>query len=128
MPIAHPPEPVTIVADASTMQPGSSVTFVPNPYRSGWKVLHGQMIRREPHHTPAGTYDLLFTDLPVQHGDSGSGLYDARGQLVGLNTWTKIGDGAAQGISLPSETMRALVDAIHHNALDKLEEAASPGE
>ncbi|MDB4959616.1 MAG: protease Do [Myxococcales bacterium] len=122
LPIEHPPEPVTISADASAMQPSSSVTFVPNPYRSGWKVLNGELLRRETHRTSAGSYDLLFTSLPVTYGDSGSGLFDARGQLVGLNTWTRVGDGPSQGISLPSETMRALVDAIRNGKLDKLDD------
>lgn len=126
LPIAHPPEPVVIAADTSAIQSSVNLTFVPNPYRAGWKVLHGELLRRETHHTPAGTYDLLYTDLPVTHGDSGSGLYDVRGQLVGLNTWTRSGDGPAQGISLPSETMRVLVDAIRNGNLDNLDEAVLP--
>jgi S1-C subfamily serine protease len=99
---------------------------VPNPYRSGWNVERGKLIRRETHHTSAGAYDLLYTDLPVVHGDSGSGLYDARGELVGLNTWTLVGDASAQGISLPSETMRVLVDAIRHGNLEQLDETVMP--
>ena len=76
--------------------------FVPNPYRAGWKVIHGQLLRREPHRTPAGTYELLYIDLPVIPGDSGSGLFDARGQLVGVNTWSRgRANGAPQGITLP---------------------------
>jgi S1-C subfamily serine protease len=128
LPIDHAPEPVTIAPETSTIQTSASVTFVPNPYRSGWKVLQGELIKRERHHTPAGAYDLLFTDLPVTFGDSGSGLYDAHGQLIGLNTWTRItAEGPSQGISLPSETMRVLVDAIHEGKLDQLDEAAPPG-
>ncbi len=123
LPIDHPPAPVTISADASGLEPGDAVTFVPNPYRSGWLVQHGQLLRRKTHRTSAGTYDLLFTDLPVTHGDSGSGLFDARGQLVGLNTWTRVGGATSEGISLPSETMRALVDAIERGTLDQLDDS-----
>jgi S1-C subfamily serine protease len=123
MPIDHPPEPVVIAADTSALVADDSVTFVPNPYRSGWHVVHGKLLHRDTHHTPAGTYDLLFTSLPVIHGDSGSGLYDSRGQLVGLNTWTRIEEGGARGISLPSETMRVLVTAIRDGKLDRLDEA-----
>lgn len=129
LPIEHPPEPVTIAPDASAMEPKASVTFVPLPYRSGWKVVHGELLHRETHRTPAGTYDLLYTSLPVTFGDSGSGLFDARGQLVGINTWTRLGPEASQGISLPSETMRALVAAIERGALDQLDDSlpALPG-
>jgi S1-C subfamily serine protease len=127
LPIDHPPEPVTIAPETREIQSSASVTFVPNPYRSGWKVLHGELIKRETHRTPAGVYDLLYTDLPVTFGDSGSGLYDARGQFIGLNTWTRItGNGPSQGISLPSETMRVLVDAIRDGKLDQLDEAVLP--
>jgi hypothetical protein len=129
LPIVHPPDPVVIAPDTATIEAAASLTFVPNPYRAGWKVVTGALLHRESHRTPAGTYDLLFTDLPVTFGDSGSGLFDARGQLVGLNTWTRIRrDGPSQGISLPSETMRVLVDAIHDGRLDKLDDArpASP--
>jgi S1-C subfamily serine protease len=84
--------------------------------------------RRESHHTPAGEFSLLYTDLPVQPGDSGSGLFDAHGQLVGLNTWTRIGQGAPQGISLPSEAMRAIVDALQRGRIDELDQQLFPAE
>jgi S1-C subfamily serine protease len=118
LPIANPPEPVPVAPDASMLQPQSDVMFVPNPYRMGWLVHQGQLVRRDPHTTPAGKFDLLVTDLPVIPGDSGSGLYDARGQLVGLNTWTKLENGYAHGISLPSETMRELVAVIDRGDLN----------
>ncbi|MBL8620003.1 MAG: trypsin-like peptidase domain-containing protein [Myxococcales bacterium] len=124
LPIADPPAPVVIAPDAAALTEGSKVTFVPNPYRDGWLVHDGQLLRRERHDTPAGSYELLYTDLPVVPGDSGSGLFDARGQLVGLNTWTRMRPGlAAEGISLPSDTMRALVDAIAAGRIDQLDDA-----
>lgn len=118
LPIANPPEPVPIAPDASALKPQSDVMFVPNPYRMGWIVHQGQLIRREPHTTPAGEFDLLITDLTVIPGDSGSGLYDARGQLVGLNTWTRRVQGGSHGISLPSETMSAFVAGIERGDLN----------
>lgn len=121
--IDHPPQPVEIAADTAGFGPDASVTFVPNPYRSGWGVDHGKLVRRETHRTTAGTYDLLVTDLSVIPGDSGSGLYDVRGQLVGLNTWTSVEDGHARGISLPSEALQQLVVAIRDGALDRLDQA-----
>lgn len=105
LPIEDAPAPVRINIAGSELPVGASVVFVPNPYRSGWKVHHGQLLRRATHHTPAGDYDLLHTDLPVIPGDSGSGLFDAHGELVGLNTW-------AHGISLPATAMRELLDVI----------------
>jgi len=121
--ISDAPEPVAIAPDTSELRVSSAVTFVPNPYRAGWQVKRGELVRRETHRTSAGSYDMLYTDLPVIFGDSGSGLYDAQGKLVGLNTWTRLDAGTAQGISLPSETMRALVEAIRNGKLDNLDDA-----
>jgi S1-C subfamily serine protease len=124
--IANAPEPVAIAHDTSELSVSSAVTFVPNPYRAGWRVTRGELVRRETHRTSAGSYDMLYTDLPVIFGDSGSGLYDALGRLVGLNTWTRLDAGTAQGISLPSETMRVLVEAISRGTLDNLDDAVLP--
>lgn len=122
LPIANPPPPIPIAPNAGQLDPNAAVTFVPNPYRDGWLVHHGHLLRKEAHDTPAGRYELLITDLPVTHGDSGSGLFDERGQLVGLNTWTKLEDGFSHGISLPSEAMRALSDAVEHEDFNRLDD------
>jgi S1-C subfamily serine protease len=107
-----PPEPVVIAPDVDALASGEAVMFVPHPYRAGWRLHHGAIEHRQMHRTPAGPYSLVFTNLPVQPGDSGSGLFDSRGMLIGLNTWTRFDHGIPHGISLPSETLRALDDAL----------------
>ena len=111
--IDSPPEAIRISPQTSAITSGDPVMFVPNPYRDGWMIHHGSVETRRHHDTPAGTYGLLYTDLPVQKGDSGSGLFDSRGMLIGLNTWTRIGDSAPHGISLPSEAMRAIAATVN---------------
>jgi S1-C subfamily serine protease len=120
--LAHPPAPVAISADSEALTEGAAVQFVPLPYRHGWIAHRGRVQRRERHATPAGEYSLVYTDLPVVPGDSGSGLYDEAGRLVGLNTWARIGGGPPEGISLPAEAMRALVEALDRGRLDELED------
>jgi S1-C subfamily serine protease len=110
--IEEPPEPVVIASDVDTLASGEAVMFVPHPYRTGWRLHHGTIEHRQMHRTPAGPYSLVFTDLPVQPGDSGSGLFDSRGMLIGLNTWARFDHGIPHGISLPTETLRALDDAL----------------
>jgi S1-C subfamily serine protease len=110
--VADPPRPVAIAAGSTHATASADVLFVPNPLRLGWLVHRGQVVKRESHDTPAGDYSLLFTDLPVQPGDSGSGLFDAAGAIVGLNTWAGLTPGAPRGISLPAEVMRQMVDSI----------------
>ena len=122
--VDDPPEPVEVSERAEDLRPGDAVEVVPNPMRDGWLVHRGVVTRREPHVTPAGRFSLVFTDLPLKPGDSGSGLFDAQGRLVGINTWgTK--EGAPAGISLPSEAMRELLARLATEAAD---EAAPAGE
>jgi S1-C subfamily serine protease len=110
--VADGPEPVIVSVSADTVARGDATTFVPNPFRSGWKANHGEVLRRETHETPAGRFNLLYTTLPVQPGDSGTGLFDAAGRLVGINTWVTSGESGPVGISLPSDVMERLVDFV----------------
>ena len=48
----------------------------------------------------------------MQPGDSGTGLFDSLGRLVGLNTWTQIEEGGPKGISLPSNTMERIFEMM----------------
>lgn len=120
--IEAPPEPAVIGPDADTPAPGEAVMFVPHPYRAGWRLHRGVIERRQTHHTPAGPYSLLFTDLPVQPGDSGSGLFDGRGRLIGLNTWARYDQGVPHGISLPAETLRVIRDALRAGRLSTMDQ------
>jgi S1-C subfamily serine protease len=124
LPIADAPEPVPIAADAALLREDAAVSFAPNPYRDGWLWHRGKILSRKAHDTPAGRYELFYTDLPVVPGDSGSGLYDERGRLIGLNTWARRSGDTSQGISLPSETMRAVVEALDGDQLEQLDPLA----
>jgi S1-C subfamily serine protease len=107
--IADPPPPVPVLPRAEVAA-DDEVHFVPNPLRSGWAVHSGRILRVEPHATPAGEYSLLVTDLPVQPGDSGSGLFDRDGRLVGMSTWaSRDADGRPVGISLPARAVREVL-------------------
>jgi S1-C subfamily serine protease len=119
--IADPPAPVTVSSDAGAVGANAPVSFVPNPFRDGWLSRHGRVLKREPHHTPAGDYSLFLTDLPVQPGDSGTGLFDSRGHLVGLNFYLRSDDGKPQVISLPAETMERVMHLIRDDALERLD-------
>ena len=95
---------------------------MPNPFRDGWLQHRGTVSGRRAHMTPAGRFSLVLTDLPLQPGDSGSGLFDTRNRLIGLNTW-KVGDADRTwlGISLPSDTMKKITDMIERGDLSELE-------
>ncbi len=122
--IADPPPAVTVSRSAETVEEGTTVLFVPNPFRRGWLQHHGRVSGRRAHVTPAGRFSLVLTDLPLQPGDSGSGLFDSQNRLIGLNTW-KMGseDRTWLGISLPSDTMERITDLIERGALSSLEQS-----
>jgi S1-C subfamily serine protease len=111
--IDHPPAAIEISFTADTLRDGTPVMFVPNPLRSGWKLHAGLVSGRRAHLTQAGRFSLVFTDLPLQPGDSGSGLFDSGGRLIGLNTW-RLGDEERTwlGISLPSDTMKRIANLV----------------
>jgi S1-C subfamily serine protease len=114
--ITTPPEPVPILSSTEAVAPDEAVFYVPNPYRRGFRVDHGKVLRREAHDTPAGRFNLLFTNLPVRPGDSGSGLFDARGRLIGLNTWWRNDPTEPQGISLPAEALAEIARVMQEGA------------
>lgn len=110
--LEDPPEPVRVASNSSSVGPGDRLMFVPNPYRNGWLAHEGQLVRRRAHDTPAGRVELLETDLPVQPGDSGSGLFTIEGELVGVNTWRLDGPSGHGAVSLPSEVLAAVLSEL----------------
>lgn len=108
--VVDPPPPVPVLPRAEVAA-DDEVHFVPNPFRGGWTLRSGRILRVDPHSTPAGDYSLLVTDLPMQPGDSGTGLFDRDGRLVGLGTWAgRDSDGRPIGISLPARAVREVLD------------------
>ena len=99
------PAPVTVSRSADSIKKGATVTFSAHPYRHGWRFHQGKILERRVHNTPAGRFSLLISDLPAEHGDSGAGLYDAAGQIVGVITWKSSEGGKPRGISLPSDAL-----------------------
>jgi S1-C subfamily serine protease len=108
----EPPEPILLSLDALDVERGAGVMFVPNPLRAGWKIVHGNVLGLDPHSTPAGRFSLLRTSIPLARGDSGSGLFDAGGHLIGLNTWYEQGPEGTLGISLPAQALIAIREVM----------------
>ncbi len=107
--IEDPPAAVPLAEDVDAIGEGTPICFVPNPMRAGWLFREGEVLTREMHLTPAGRYSLFYTDLPLQPGDSGSGLFDLRGRLIGLNTWVSLEEHRIVGISLPATTLNEIL-------------------
>jgi S1-C subfamily serine protease len=108
------PPTVPVSDRAEEVHVGDGVLVVPNPMRRGWLLHSGSVSKREPHATPAGRYSLLYTDAPLQPGDSGTGLFDSQGRLVGINTWASRDVSRPVGISLPSEALAEVLDRLRN--------------
>jgi S1-C subfamily serine protease len=123
--LPDPPPAIPVRTTADAVERGDRVFFVPNPLRHGWQVHRGAVTRREPHDTPAGRFSLVFSDLPVLPGDSGSGLFLADGRLVGLNTWRKETPRAPVAIGLPSDALQEILSILEAADPERLLEEGS---
>jgi S1-C subfamily serine protease len=69
---------------------GDGAFAVGNPHSLGWTFSPGSIsqFRKWP---SAGPEDLVViqTSAPINSGNSGGGLYDKDGALIGINTWTE---------------------------------------
>lgn len=75
---APPCEPARIAPQDARLAPGTGVFIVGYPYPDWAKHARWGRIGSR----PAGRW--LMTDLPTDHGDSGSGLFNERGELVAI--------------------------------------------
>jgi hypothetical protein len=67
----------------------------------------------------------LTGKLAIYEGSSLAGGFGLTTAFESGGGYTLVGGAGSQGISLPSETMRVLVDAIHGGRLDQLDEAVA---
>src|SRR4051794_8462463 len=89
--------------DASP-QIGDHVFAIGNPQGLGWTHSAGDIsqIRRQTHDDY--TFRVLQTTAAINSGNSGGGLYDADGRLVGINTMTsdkRFAEGLSFSIAFP---------------------------
>ena len=117
-------EALTLAADVavrpatSPPKQGERVFAVGNPMALYWSYTEGVIsaVRQE----EDGDYPITLyqTQTPINQGNSGGGLYNMDGELVGINTWTQ--DKAhAEGLSfaISAESMVELLRADHQEGL-----------
>lgn len=85
--IMRPPR-VTTCLRRVAPQVSERVFAIGNPHELSWTYTEGAVSRVHEKHAPSGiALEVIQTQTPIQPGNSGGGLYDAQGRLVGINTW-----------------------------------------
>jgi S1-C subfamily serine protease len=103
------------LGDSSTVRVGDPVVAIGNPFGLERTVTAGIVSAlSRPLATPGGAIDqVIQTDAPLNSGNSGGPLLNARGEVIGVNTAiATTGDGAAGslgiGFAVPIDTVRTI--------------------
>ena len=104
---------------------GETVFAIGNPVGLGWSYSKGVIsaIRKLP--SGVGLLRMIQTQTPLNPGNSGGGLYDERGALIGINTMT-MDKHRAEGIGF-AIAIADLVILLEEKAGLKLQKARAGG-
>jgi len=104
--------------DSAGLRPGQTVLAFGNPFGFRFTVTRGivsALNRPNPYSTdarkPGG---FIQTDAAINQGNSGGPLVDARGEVIGINTFLISPSGAfsGMGFAIPSQIVRPTVDTL----------------
>ena len=104
--------------DSKEVRPGQTVLAFGNPYGFRFTVTRGivsAINRANPDpsdRTKPG--EFIQTDAAINPGNSGGPLVDARGEVVGINTFLISSNGSfsGMGFAIPSQIVRPTVEAL----------------
>jgi serine protease Do len=68
---------------------GDPVSAIGNPHSLGWSFTPGAISQFRTWHVGERSISVIQTSAPINQGNSGGGLYDKQGHLIGINTWTE---------------------------------------
>ena len=104
--------------DATKLHPGQTVLAFGNPFGLRFTVTRGivsALNRQNPSPTDARKPgQFIQTDAAINPGNSGGPLVNARGEVVGINTFLISGSGSfsGMGFAIPTQIVRPTVEAI----------------
>jgi serine protease Do len=106
--------------DSTKLQPGETVLAFGNPLGYRFTVTRGivsALNRPNPTADRRAPGQFIQTDAAINPGNSGGPLVDARGQVVGINTFliSQTGGFSGMGFAIPTQIVKPTVDALIRN-------------
>lgn len=105
------PVPQKVRLAESLIEAGTPVFAIGNPMGLNWSYTEGVISGVRQQRTSGGRVTVYQTQTPINYGNSGGGLYDRDGRLVGINTWIE-DKSVAEGLNfaLAVTTLREFMD------------------
>ena len=104
--------------DSKTLRPGQTVLAFGNPYGFRFTVTRGivsALNRANPDPSnPSKPGEFIQTDAAINPGNSGGALVNARGEVVGINTFliSPSGTFSGMGFAIPTQIVRPTVETL----------------
>jgi serine protease Do len=104
--------------DSKEVRPGETVLAFGNPYNFRFTVTRGivsAVNRANPDSSdPRKPGEFIQTDAAINPGNSGGPLVDARGEVIGINTFliSPSGTFSGMGFAIPSQIAKPTVDTL----------------
>jgi serine protease Do len=103
--------------DSTQVRPGQTVLAFGNPYGFRFTVTQGivsAVNRANPDSNRSKPGEFIQTDAAINPGNSGGPLVDARGQVVGINTFlvSPSGSFSGMGFAIPAQIVKPTVETL----------------
>jgi S1-C subfamily serine protease len=110
------------------MKVGQPVFAIGNPYQLGWTHTQGMISQLRTQTSQSRQVRVIQTDVALNPGNSGGGLYDQEGYLLGINTWkTDMRANEGFGFAIALDALVELAPQLVAQQPEKTETPAGSG-